>query len=30
LIDWGVDALITDRPDLAVPIVRGVTRSPAL
>jgi glycerophosphoryl diester phosphodiesterase len=30
LIDWGVDALITDRPDLAVPIVRGVSRSPAL
>ena len=26
LIDWGVDALITDRPDLAVPIVR---RSPS-
>ena len=22
LLDWGVDALITDRPDLAVPIVR--------
>lgn len=23
LLDWGVDALITDRPDLAVPIVRA-------
>jgi glycerophosphoryl diester phosphodiesterase len=23
LIDWGVDALITDRPDLVVPIVRS-------
>ena len=23
LLDWGVDALITDRPDLAAPIVRG-------
>ena len=23
LLDWGVDALITDRPDVAVPIVRG-------
>jgi len=22
LLDWGVDGLITDRPDLAVPIVR--------
>lgn len=24
LLDWGVDALITDRPDLAVPIARGM------
>ena len=23
LLDWGVDALITDRPDLIVPVVRG-------
>jgi glycerophosphoryl diester phosphodiesterase len=23
LLDWGVDCLITDRPDLAVPLVRG-------
>jgi glycerophosphoryl diester phosphodiesterase len=23
LLDWGVDALITDRPDIAVPIVRA-------
>ena len=23
LLEWGVDGLITDRPDLAVPIVRG-------
>lgn len=23
LLDWGVDALITDRPDLMIPIVRG-------
>ncbi len=23
LLDWGVDALITDRPDLAVPIAQG-------
>jgi len=23
LLEWGVDALITDRPDLLVPIVRG-------
>ena len=23
LLDWGVDALITDRPDVVVPIVRG-------
>jgi glycerophosphoryl diester phosphodiesterase len=23
LLDWGVDGLITDRPDLAVPIVKG-------
>ena len=29
LIAWGVDALITDRPDLAVPIARD-SRSPAL
>ena len=28
LLDWGVDALITDRPDLMVPLVRvGVWRS---
>ena len=24
LVEWGVDALITDRPDLAVPIVRSL------
>jgi glycerophosphoryl diester phosphodiesterase len=24
LLEWGVDALITDRPDVVVPIVRGV------
>jgi glycerophosphoryl diester phosphodiesterase len=23
LLDWGVDALITDRPDVIVPIVRA-------
>jgi len=23
LLDWGVDALITDRPDIVVPVVRG-------
>ena len=23
LLDWGVDALITDRPDVIVPVVRG-------
>jgi glycerophosphoryl diester phosphodiesterase len=23
LLEWGVDALITDRPDLLVPLVRG-------
>jgi glycerophosphoryl diester phosphodiesterase len=22
LLDWGVDGLITDRPDIAVPLVR--------
>jgi len=25
LLAWGVDALITDRPDLMVPLVRGTT-----
>lgn len=31
LIEWGVDAIITDRPDVAVPIVRqsGASRAPA-
>ncbi|HUR34135.1 MAG TPA: glycerophosphodiester phosphodiesterase family protein [Vicinamibacterales bacterium] len=29
LLAWGVDALITDRPDLMVPLVRGVTARPA-
>jgi glycerophosphoryl diester phosphodiesterase len=29
LLSWGVDALITDRPDLIVPIVRGGRRSAA-
>jgi glycerophosphoryl diester phosphodiesterase len=24
LVEWGVDALITDRPDLAVPIARSL------
>jgi glycerophosphoryl diester phosphodiesterase len=24
LLDWGVDALITDRPDIIVPIVQGL------
>jgi len=24
LLGWGVDALITDRPDLLVPIVRSI------
>ena len=24
LLGWGVDALITDRPDLMVPLVRGI------
>jgi glycerophosphoryl diester phosphodiesterase len=28
LISWGVDALITDRPDLMVPLVRAPTRRP--
>jgi len=23
LLEWGVDGLITDRPDLAVPLVRA-------
>jgi glycerophosphoryl diester phosphodiesterase len=23
LLDWGVDALITDRPDIIVPLVRA-------
>jgi len=23
LLDWGVDALITDRPDIIVPLVKG-------
>jgi glycerophosphoryl diester phosphodiesterase len=23
LLDWGVDALITDRPDIAAPVVRS-------
>lgn len=27
LIAWGVDALITDRPDLMVPLVRGESRA---
>jgi glycerophosphoryl diester phosphodiesterase len=27
LLAWGVDAIITDRPDVAVAIVRGMTRS---
>jgi glycerophosphoryl diester phosphodiesterase len=26
LIDWGVDALITDRPDIIVPLVRSAGR----
>jgi glycerophosphoryl diester phosphodiesterase len=26
LIDWGVDALITDRPDIIVPVVKGAAR----
>ena len=26
LMTWGVDALITDRPDLIVPLVRGAVR----
>lgn len=28
LLDWGVDALITDRPDVAVPLVRTVGAAP--
>jgi glycerophosphoryl diester phosphodiesterase len=28
LLDWGVDALITDRPDLIVPLVKSWTREP--
>ena len=28
LLTWGVDALITDRPDLMVPLVAAVRRSP--
>ena len=27
LLDWGVDALITDRPDRIVPVVRGTSAS---
>ena len=26
LLDWGVDALITDRPDIIVPLVKGLRR----
>ena len=29
LLDWGVDALITDRPDIIVPLVRGYPRTAA-
>lgn len=29
LLSWGVDALITDRPDLIVPIVRSDRRAAA-
>jgi glycerophosphoryl diester phosphodiesterase len=29
LLEWGVDALITNRPDLLVPIVRQAARKPA-
>jgi len=29
LLEWGVDGLITDRPDLAVPIVRAWGSPPA-
>ena len=29
LLGWGVDALITDRPDLMVPLVRELTAPPA-
>jgi glycerophosphoryl diester phosphodiesterase len=27
LIGWGVDALITDRPDVMVPVVRDISSS---
>ena len=27
LLDWGVDGLITDRPDIAVPLVRDWVRA---
>jgi glycerophosphoryl diester phosphodiesterase len=30
LLAWGVDALITDRPDLAVPIVQETSRPPVV
>jgi glycerophosphoryl diester phosphodiesterase len=30
LLDWGVDALITDRPDIIVPLVRGWRESRVL
>ena len=29
LIDWGVDAVITDRPDVMVPLVRALPASPS-
>ena len=28
LLEWGVDALITDRPDIIVPLVRNASRTP--
>jgi glycerophosphoryl diester phosphodiesterase len=28
LLEWGVDALITDRPDVVVPLVKGFMRTP--
>jgi glycerophosphoryl diester phosphodiesterase len=30
LMTWGVDALITDRPDLIVPLVRGLVQESRL
>jgi hypothetical protein len=29
LLDWGVDGLITDRPDIAAPIVQAYVPGPA-